>query len=90
MWSSSCRVTDAKGTDTRFVTTCDVYPGQSGSPVWFKPIDDSFELRAILTYESCRCCTADGSEGACGCCTGRYNGANAINAMHYASIQAWK
>jgi len=27
LWSTSCRVTDAKGTDNRFVTLCDVYPG---------------------------------------------------------------
>jgi hypothetical protein len=65
--------------------------------VWYKPDEFSYELRAILTYESCRCCSEGGTSdasggGACGggCCTGRYNGANAINAMHFASIQAWK
>ena len=31
MWSTSCRVSDAKGTDTRIVTMCDVWPGAGGA-----------------------------------------------------------
>lgn len=86
LWTTSCRVNDARdGADARFATLCDAEE-MSGSPMWSQgPTPSSLQLKAVLTYESCRCCDAT-----CSCCTTKSNGGTAVNAVNYAAIQAWK
>jgi hypothetical protein len=46
---------------------------------------EQYYMRAVLTYESCKCCSPD-----CKCCKDPFNGGCAINALHYANILNWR
>ncbi|KAI8472393.1 MAG: trypsin-like cysteine/serine peptidase domain-containing protein [Monoraphidium minutum] len=88
LWSASCRAEgggEDSGSGAQFVTLCDAYAGDSGAPFWSKRDAGGPLLRAVNTYEACRCCSAD-----CGCCSSKANGGNAIGAVEYAAIQAWR
>jgi hypothetical protein len=86
-WLTQCNVTDTNGQDARFINSCDVAPGQSGAPMWEwrDKQPGQFYLRAVMAFESCRCCRAD-----CSCCEQQFNGGCAVNALHYQSILGWR
>ena len=47
LWVSTCAVTDFGGADARFLTSCDSWNGQSGSPMWeHRKRSDMFYIRA--------------------------------------------
>lgn len=98
IWQSAY-IADANGRDFEFVMgdTLDVYPGQSGSPLWWRQAETGYTyVIAVVSYQWCAInpdrCTVRDQRGVCVKCPNPYGGnmACAINAVHYSAISNWR
>lgn len=51
-WTTNCPVADSNPSDGQIYNTCDVYPGQSGSPFYYLSSTTGNTIRGVISWQS--------------------------------------